>query len=112
MLLCLDIGNTHIVMGITDNNQIKSIYRYATNVNITEDEYAIKFLETLKGSGYNPQNVEGVIISSVVPGLDKVMKGAFEKYFHLKPLFVGQGIKSGLNIKIENPKTRPLPVLP
>lgn len=104
MLLCLDIGNTHIVMGITDNNQIKGIYRYATNVTITEDEYAIKFLETIKGSGYNPQIVEGVIISSVVPGLDKVMRGAFEKYFHLKPIFVGQGIKSGLNIKIENPK--------
>lgn len=104
MLLCLDIGNTHIVMGITVNKQIKDIYRYATNVMITEDEYAIKFLETLKGRGYNPQNVKGVIISSVVPGLDKVMTGVFEKYFHLKPLFVSQGVKSGLNIKIENPK--------
>ncbi|MBQ8293351.1 MAG: type III pantothenate kinase [Bacilli bacterium] len=104
MLLCLDIGNTHIVMGITDNNKIKDIYRFATNVTITEDEYAVKFLEVIKGSGYNPKDVDGVIISSVVPGLDKVIYGAFKKYFHVKPLFVGQGIKSGMNIKIENPK--------
>lgn len=104
MLLCLDIGNTHIVMGLTDCNQIKGIYRFSTNVTITEDEYAIKFLEIIKGSGYKPNDIDGVIISSVVPVLDKVMKIAFEKYFHLKPIFVGQGIKSGLNIKIENPK--------
>lgn len=104
MILCLDIGNTHIVMGIVENNEIKGIYRFATNVTITEDEYAIKFLETIKGSGYNLSMIEGAIVSSVVPGLDKSIKGAFEKYFHFKPLFVGQGIKSGMNIKIENPK--------
>lgn len=104
MILCFDIGNTHIVMGIVDNNVIKQTIRFATNVMITEDEYAVKFLETIKGSGYNPKDVDGVIISSVVPSLDKVMRCAFEKYFQLTPKFVGQAIKSGLHIRIENPK--------
>ena len=104
MILCFDIGNTHIVMGIVDKNEIKETYRFATNTTITEDEYAVKFLETIKGSGYNPKDVDGVIVSSVVPSLDKIMKGAFEKYFRLTPKFVGQGIKSGLHIRIETPK--------
>lgn len=104
MILCFDIGNTHIVMGIVDNSEIKQTYRFATNTTITADEYAVKFLETIKGSDFNPKNIKGVIVSSVVPALDKVMMEAFEKYFHLKPMFVGQGIKSGLHIRIENPK--------
>ena len=104
MLLCFDIGNTHIVMGIIENNQIKETFRFATNTTITEDEYAVKFLETIKGSGFNPKEVEGVIVSSVVPALDKVVRGAFVKYFHITPMFVGQSIKSGLHIRIENPK--------
>ena len=85
MILCLDIGNTHIVMGIVENNEVKGTYRFATNVTITEDEYAIKFLETIKGSGYSLSAIEGAIVSSVVPGLDKSIKGAFEKYFHITP---------------------------
>lgn len=104
MLLCFDIGNTHIVMGIIENNQIKETFRFATNTTITEDEYAVKFLETIKGSGFNPKEVEGVIVSSVVPALDKVVRGAFVKYFHITPMFVGQSIRSGLHIRIENPK--------
>ncbi len=104
MILCFDIGNTHIVMGIVDNDKIKQTIRFATNTMITEDEYAVKFIETIKGSGYNPKDFDGVIVSSVVPSLDKIMKGAFEKYFQLTPKFVGQGIKSGLHIRIENPK--------
>ena len=50
MLLCLDIGNTNIVMGITDNTKIIEKYRFATNTLITEDEYAVKFIECIKGS--------------------------------------------------------------
>lgn len=104
MILCFDIGNTHIVMGIIEKDQIKETFRFATNTTITEDEYAVKFLETIKGSGFNPKDVEGVIVSSVVPAIDKVIKKAFEKYFGIKAMFVGQGLKSGLHIRIENPK--------
>ncbi len=104
MVICLDIGNTHIVMGIIVNSQISCTYRFATNVSITEDEYAIKFLETLKSAGYQVSDLEGVIISSVVPGLDQIMEKVFQKYFNHQAIFVGPGIKSGLNIKIENPK--------
>ena len=80
MLLCLDIGNTNIVMGITDNTKIIEKYRFATNTLITEDEYAVKFIECIKGSKYSVKDITGVIISSVVPSLDVIMKSAFEKY--------------------------------
>ncbi len=104
MLLCLDIGNTNIVMGITDNTKIIEKYRFATNTLITEDEYAVKFIECIKGSKYSVKDITGVIISSVVPSLDVIMKSAFEKYFHITPIYIGPGIKNGMNIKIENPK--------
>lgn len=104
MILGFDVGNTHIVMGIIENDQIKETFRFATNTTITEDEYAVKFLETIKGCGYNPKDVNGVIVSSVVPVIDKVIKKAFEKYFGIKAIFVGPGLKSGLHIRIENPK--------
>ena len=104
MLLCLDIGNTNIVMGITIENKIIEKYRFATNTHITEDEYAVKFLECIKGSKYDVKDIEGVIISSVVPALDIIMKRAFEKYFKITPVYVIPGIKNGMNIKIENPK--------
>lgn len=103
MILLFDIGNTNIVLGICENNQIIKTYRYVTHSLWTEDDYFQKIDSTIKN--YNPNyKVEGAIISSVVTQLDSVFNRMIIKYFQIKPLIVGPGLKSGLKIKLENPK--------
>ncbi|MDD4244518.1 MAG: type III pantothenate kinase [Bacilli bacterium] len=104
MVLCLDIGNTNISIGIEINKQIVSQYRLATNPSLTEDEYVVKFKDILSHSPYVNTPIEGVIIASVVPAMDTIMEKTFTKYYNLKPMFVVPGIKSGIRIKIEHPK--------
>ena len=104
MLLCVDIGNTNMVFGIYEGEKLVQYFRLQTNIYQTSDEYAIKILSILKSLKYETNGVEGVIISSVVPQLDFGFKNLFEKYFKIKPIFVGPGIKSGINIKLDNPK--------
>lgn len=100
MILCFDIGNTNIVLGIVENKKIINTYRFVTNASLTEDEYYHKIQNVIKD-----KTVEGVIISSVVPTLDNVFSLMIRKYFNIKPMIVGPGIKSGLKLKIEVPKS-------
>lgn len=99
MILLFDVGNTNIVVGIVENDTIVSTYRLITNSNLTEDEYYAKIEQLLKG-----RKVEGIAISSVVPQVDYMIKLMSEKYFNITPLVVGPGVKSGMKIKLENPK--------
>ena len=99
MILLFDVGNTNIVVGIVENDTIVSTYRLITNSNLTEDEYYAKIEQLLKG-----RKVEGIAISSVVPQVDHMIKLMSEKYFNITPLVVGPGVKSGMKIKLENPK--------
>lgn len=103
MILCFDIGNTNIVLGIVKDNKIIETYRFSTNVNLTVDDYSIKFKLILDNS-YPNEPIEGAIISSVVPSIDHIIDEMLKKYFNVKAIFVGPGIKSGLKINIENPK--------
>lgn len=104
MILCFDIGNTHIVIGICVDDTIIKTFRVATNVKSTEDEYGVKIKEMIQSSGYAISDIEGMIVSSVVPPLDHTIEIMAEKYLHQKPIFVGPGIRSGIKIKLENPK--------
>ena len=99
MILLFDVGNTNIVLGIAENNKIVETYRFITNANLTEDEYYSKFKSVLKD-----KTVEGIAISSVVPLVDQTLVSMSVKYFNISPLVIGPGIKSGVKIKIENPK--------
>lgn len=100
MILCFDIGNTNVVLGVVDNNKIINTYRFVTNAHLTEDEYFQKVKAVLPNI-----TVTGVVISNVVPALDIVFENMIIKYFNIKPLFIAPGIKSGLKLKIENPKS-------
>lgn len=100
MLICFDIGNTNIVLGIVDNDTIKETYRFVTNANLTSDEYYQKVKGILENI-----TIDGVIISSVVPSLDMVFDLMIKKHYNVNPIFVGPGIKSGIKLKIENPKS-------
>ena len=103
MILALDIGNTHIVMGCIENKEIKNIARMTSDTLKTEHEYAVLIKEILEIDGIDYTNIEGAIISSVVPPLNSTIKGAIERVTGHRPMIVGAGLKTGLNIMIDNP---------
>lgn len=104
MLLCIDIGNTNTVIGIFRKEELLASFRIESNLYQTADEYGIKLLEMFKYHSLDALDVEGVIISSVVPILDSTYEKMIAKYFNKKPLFVGPGIKTGIKITTDNPK--------
>ena len=103
MILTVDVGNTNIVLGAFEDDKLKFTSRVATEASKMEDQYAIEFADILKLYGYKPSHFDGAIISTVVPPLIPVLKSAIKKLLKCKVLVVGPGIKTGLNIKIDNP---------
>lgn len=104
MILVLDIGNTNIKLGVFENEKLKGTWRISTDLRKTSDEYGIAVVEMLKTSNITPDDIEGIIMSSVVPGINFTIEHMLTDYIHKKPIIVGAGIKTGLNIKIDNPK--------
>lgn len=104
MILAIDVGNTNLVFGIYDEDNLVASYRTATHQEYTEDEYGLVFDSLLRFKGIDPKGIEGGIISSVVPSLTTVLEKMCDKYLSFKPLSVGPGVKSGINIKYENPR--------
>lgn len=104
MLLVMDIGNSNIVMGLYDGDELRHHWRVATDRNKTEDEYGMLATNLFQSVNLLPSQVSGVILSSVVPPLNFTIERMCEKYFRQKPLVVGPGIKTGLNIKYEYPR--------
>lgn len=104
MLVCIDIGNTNIVIGVYDGDKLLNTFRLETKVLRTEDEYGIRLIENFKYINIQKSDITGAIIASVVPQVDSTLEKTFIKYFNIKPLFVGPGVKSGIKIKIDNPK--------
>lgn len=98
MILLVDIGNTNIYMSIHDGNQCISTYRTVTDTRKSSDDYGL-----LINSYVNSFNVEGAIISSVVPSLTNVLFYALKDRFNFVPLVVGQKLKSGMPIRMDNP---------
>ncbi len=104
MILVLDIGNTNIKLGVFENDKLKGTWRISTNIRRTSDEYGIAVLDMLKTGNITPDDIEGIIMSSVVPGINFTIDHMLTDYIHKKPIMVGAGIKTGLNIRIDNPR--------
>lgn len=104
MLLCIDIGNTNIFLGVYEGNDLLAEFRLESNLNQTADEYAIKLMDIFNFYKLDIKKITGVIIASVVPRLDTIFEKAIKKFFGITPLFVGPGVKSGIHIKTDNPK--------
>jgi type III pantothenate kinase len=104
MLLVMDVGNSNIVMGLYAGEELRHHWRIATDRNKTEDEYGMLVRSLFDSVGLTLDQVDGVIISSVVPPLNFTIERMCDKYFRTKPLIVGPGIKTGLNIKYEYPR--------
>lgn len=104
MLLVIDVGNTNIVFGIYEDDKLLYNWRIATDKNKTSDEYGLLFEQIFKYHGLCTRDIVDVIISSVVPTLMHTLSAMSIKYFEKEPLIVGPGIKTGMNIKYDNPK--------
>ena len=108
MLLAVDIGNTNIVLGFLDGEQggrITGTYRITTKANHTSDEYGLMITEFLAMSGYRTSDVQDVIIVSVVPKVMHSFRASIVKFLGIDPMIVGPGIKTGINVVMDNPKT-------
>ncbi|WP_410772322.1 type III pantothenate kinase [Fontibacillus sp. BL9] len=104
MFLVVDVGNTNIVLGVYRGRELLHHFRIGTNRQSTVDEYGVLIYNLFQMSKIDVEEIEGVIISSVVPPLMHVLEELCEKYLYHKPLIVGPGIKTGLNLRYENPR--------
>lgn len=103
MLLTIDIGNTNITLGAYSSNILRLTARLATDTRKTDDQYAIEIKDVLSLYNIRSDEIEDCIISSVVPSVGKNISQAVSKLCQIVPLMLGPGVKTGLNIKIDNP---------
>ncbi|MFA6939789.1 MAG: type III pantothenate kinase [Clostridiaceae bacterium] len=104
MIFVIDVGNTNIVLGVFDKDKLKVNWRISTDYTRTADEFGIQFLALFSNEGIDISNIDGIIVSSVVPNIMHSLTHSLRKYFHIEPIVVGPGVKTGINIKYDNPK--------
>ncbi|MCD8206258.1 MAG: type III pantothenate kinase [Clostridia bacterium] len=102
MIICLDIGNTNIKYAVYDGDDFVVSFRVATDLKKTSDEYGEQVISILQNSGVIASAVTGGIISSVVPQLDYTIEKMCRVYLKIKPLVLAPGLKTGLNIKVDD----------
>lgn len=103
MLLTIDIGNTNIDMGIFSGDELKVSARFATEKQKTDDQFAVDFTNIFSLYKISPENISGAVISSVVPEITAHIKSAVEKLTGSRVIVIMPGVKTGLNILIDNP---------
>src|SRR5690349_5064942 len=104
MLLALDVGNTNTVLGVFCERELIANWRLTTARDQTIDEYGILTRDLFTIAKLYPHEIDGVIISSVVPPLNSTLAGMAERYFHTKALFVEPGIRTGMPVHYDNPQ--------
>lgn len=103
MILAIDIGNTNVVLGCVEGDKILFESRIATDSIKTSDQYCVDIKIMLDLHGVQTEDVAGTIISSVVPPVLNSVKSAIKKLFGKAPMVVGPGLRTGLDIRIDNP---------
>ncbi|MDE6974065.1 MAG: type III pantothenate kinase [Lachnospiraceae bacterium] len=103
MILAVDIGNTNIVIGCIEEEKVYFVERVSTDISKTELEYVVQFKTLLELYRIKMEEITGCIIASVVPPLNNIVKNAMEKLLRITPMIVGPGLKTGLNILMDNP---------
>ncbi len=104
MLLAIDIGNTVTTLGVFQDSELRATWHVATNINRMADEYAVLLLNSLSHQGLEPSDITKTAICCVVPPLLATYEELFSNYFHISPLVVAAGIRTGVCIRMENPK--------
>ena len=104
MLLAIDIGNTDTTLGVFEDVKLRATWHIATNIHRMADEYAALLLNLLRHQNLDTPDITAVAMCSVVPPLITTYEDLFQRYFHLSPLVVGAGVKTGVSIRIDNPR--------
>ena len=104
MLLVFDVGNTNMVLGVYNGNKLASNFRIGTDKSKTSDEYGVIIRQLFEYEGILLKDIDDVIISSVVPEVMHSLENFSIKYCLKEPMIVGPGVKTGINIKYENPQ--------
>ncbi|HIV85603.1 MAG TPA: type III pantothenate kinase [Candidatus Monoglobus merdigallinarum] len=104
MLLAIDVGNTNIVAALYDEDGLKRSWRMATDINKASDEYGIMLTQFLLNENVFPDDIDDVMIASVVPNVMHSLNNAVRRYLNCTPMVVGPGIKTGMNIRMDNPR--------
>src|SRR5438309_10113088 len=114
MLLVIDVGNTNTVLGVfarataaldetPSYDRLLANWRVATSRRSTVDEYGVLFRNLFSMAGLESKGIHGIVVSSVVPPLDPVLRQVCERYFNLRPLFIEPGVKTGMPVHYDNP---------
>jgi len=103
MLLCLDVGNSHIFGGVFEDNDIRLRFRYSTKLGSTSDELGLFLKSVIRENGIDAKKINQISYCSVVPHLDYSLRSACIKYFNVEPFALQAGVKTGLKIKVSSP---------
>lgn len=103
MLLCVDIGNTNITMGLYREEELAAQWRISTDHQKMPDEYGILLLSLMARQGFTPADVTGIAVASVVPPVTDIFNEMLDEYVGVAPLLVGAGVKTGVAVRYDNP---------
>jgi len=104
MLLCVDIGNTNIVMGVYREDELLTHWRVSTDHQKMPDEYGMLLVSLLAHAGLAPNDIDAVALASVVPPVTDPFIEMLEGYLHRRPLVVGTGVRTGVDIRYDSPR--------
>jgi len=104
VIFVLDLGNTNIKCGVFKEDKLIHSFKLSTLADKTADEYGIVICASLERYNISPSDINGVIISSVIPSVNYTLDHMCRMYFNIRPMFVSPGIKTGINIKYKDPK--------
>jgi type III pantothenate kinase len=104
MLLTIDIGNTDTTLGVFKGEELRATWHMATSVHRRADEYGALLLNLLHQQGLDTSDVKAIALCGVVPPLISTFDELFQRYFHISPLVVGAGVKTGVRIRMDNPR--------
>ena len=102
-LMAIDVGNTHTVIGLIEGEELTRHWRLVTEPERTADEYGMLMWTLFRASGIEVPEVSGVIVACVVPPMVRIMETLCRDYFHVDPVVVGPGVKTGMPVRYENP---------
>jgi type III pantothenate kinase len=104
LLLAIDVGNTSVALGVYDGRDRRATFRIATDQDNLADEYAMLLVALLREEGIEPARIGAACLSSTVPPLLHTFERVCERYFGVKPLVVGTGVKTGVRVRYDNPR--------
>lgn len=104
MLLAIDVGNTNVTVGVFEDGSLRATWRFATEVGKQADEYGVLALGLLGHEGLGAADIDAAVMGSVVPDLEPVFESVCRRYFQVKPLVVGTGVRTGLRILYDSPR--------